>query len=70
MPHLGRIKRLADELRMRRRPLDVYRNSPPWPGKDRTFAFEQARLAQAGLDVFLPHSSMVRDAPGDDDPVF
>ena len=28
---------------MRRRRLDVYRDSPPWPGKERTLAFEQAR---------------------------
>jgi len=86
---------------MRRRRLDVYRNSPPWPGKDRTLGFERARydqwllvaahmlevplpdeepgpaqplppevravledrLAQAGLDVFAPHSGMVASAP-------
>jgi hypothetical protein len=29
-----RISRLAAELRMRRRRLDSYRRSPPWPGKE------------------------------------
>jgi hypothetical protein len=45
---------------MRRRRLDVYRDSPPWPGKDRTLAFERARYDQMliaaaeMLDVPIP----------------
>lgn len=41
-----RIRRLAAELRMRRRRLDAIRNSPPWPGKDPAWRSEQARYDQ------------------------
>ncbi|MEA2702361.1 MAG: hypothetical protein QOD63_306 [Actinomycetota bacterium] len=38
-----RIRRLATELRMRRRRLDAYRAAPPWPGKDPAWRSEQIR---------------------------
>ncbi|MGI9022864.1 MAG: hypothetical protein ACR2HV_06490 [Acidimicrobiales bacterium] len=40
---LIRIKRLAGDLRMRRRRLDVYRTSPSWPGKAQAWQFELRR---------------------------
>jgi len=55
-----RIKRIAAELRMRRRRLATYRSSPPWPGKDHTQRFEQIRydeylvLAAEILEVPVP----------------
>jgi len=33
-PASMRIGRVAEELKMRRRRLDVYQLSPDWPGKD------------------------------------
>jgi hypothetical protein len=38
-----RIRRLAVELRVRRRRLDAYRAAPPWPGKDPAWRSEQIR---------------------------
>lgn len=45
---------------MRRRRLDVFRHSPPWPGKEPAWRFESARydhylmLAALALEVPLP----------------
>lgn len=55
-----RIKRIAAELRMRRRRLDAYRGSSPWPGKDHAWRFEQTRydrylvVAAEMLEVPVP----------------
>ena len=38
-----RIKRLVDELKIRRRRLDTFRNSPEFPGKARAQAREEAQ---------------------------
>ncbi len=42
-----RIRRLVAELRMRRRRLDVYRPSPPWPGKEPARRFQLIRYDRA-----------------------
>lgn len=58
-----RIKRVAVELRTRRRRLDAYRSSPPWRGKDAAWRFELGRydrflvLAAEVLEVPLPRSA-------------
>ena len=55
-----RLKRLAAELRMRRRRLGAYRRAPSWPGKDYAWQFEQRRydryllLAASMLEVPAP----------------
>lgn len=41
-----RIRRLAAELRMRRRRLDAYRRMPPWPGKGPAWRSELVRYDQ------------------------
>ncbi len=64
-----RIKRLALELRTRRRRLHAYRGSPPWGGKDTAWRFELVRydrylvLAAETLEVPVPGST--RAAPLD-----
>src|SRR5687767_2717991 len=55
-----RIKRLAAELQMRRRRLNVYQSSQPWPGKDKALRSELIRydryllLAAEMLEVASP----------------
>ena len=53
-----RLKSLAAEHRYRRRRLDVYRRSPPWPGKENALAFEllhyDRRLVIAAQMLDLP----------------
>jgi hypothetical protein len=57
-----RIRRLAAELKMRRRRLDAYRDSPPWPGKDPARRSELIRydnyliVAAQMLDVPVPEA--------------
>ena len=41
-----RIRRLAMELRVRRRRLSAYANAPDWPGKGRSLHWEQVRYDQ------------------------
>jgi hypothetical protein len=60
-----RIKRLAAELRMRRRRLDVYQRSDAWPGKDTAWRSELVRydryllIAAEMLEVAFPDGSGV-----------
>jgi hypothetical protein len=55
-----RISRVAEELKMRRRRLDVYQRSPDWPGKEPARRWELSRydeflvLAASMLDVPVP----------------
>lgn len=55
-----RIGRVAGELKMRRRRLDVYQQSPAWPGKGPAWRSELLRydqfllLAASMLDVAVP----------------
>lgn len=56
-----RIKRLAADLRMRRRRLAVYRRSPPWPGKEPALRFELSRY-----DHFLLVAAEMLEVPGVD----
>ena len=64
-----RIGRVAEELQMRRRRLDVYQRSPDWPGKGPTWRSESARydrfllLAASMLDVAVPEQDGVPLAP-------
>ncbi|MGI8983564.1 MAG: hypothetical protein ACR2HM_03375 [Acidimicrobiales bacterium] len=59
-PASMRIGRVAAELKMRRRRLDVYQKSSPWPGKEPAWRWERARydefllLAASMLDVAVP----------------
>jgi hypothetical protein len=58
-----RIRRLVFELRMRRRRLDVYRTSPPWPGKEPAWRFELARY-----DRYLIAAAEMLEVPAPDPP--
>lgn len=64
-----RIKRLADELKMRRRRLDTFRNTPPWPGKARDLAREEAQcdhclvVAARMLEVPVPEQEPTPGCP-------
>jgi hypothetical protein len=55
-----RIGRVAAELKMRRRRLDVYQRSPDWRGKETAWRWELSRydqflvLAASMLDVAVP----------------
>ena len=55
-----RIRRLATELRMRRRRLDAYRLAPAWPGKEPAWRSELIRydhllvLAAEMLELPVP----------------
>ncbi len=55
-----RLKRLADELRMRRKRLDAFAYAPEWPGKAPALAREQAQydgcllLATRMLELPVP----------------
>jgi hypothetical protein len=55
-----RIGRVAAELRMRRRRLDAYQNSPEWPGKGPAWRWELSQYDQfllqaaAMLEVAIP----------------
>jgi hypothetical protein len=55
-----RIGRVAAELKMRRRRLDAYANSPDWPGKSPAWQWERAQYDQilleaaSMLDVAVP----------------
>lgn len=59
-PAAMRIGRVAGELKMRRRRLDVYRQSPDWPGKEPAWRWERSRydefrlLAASMLDLAVP----------------
>ena len=59
-PAAIRIGRVAAELKMRRRRLDVYQRSPDWPGKEPAWRRELLRydqfllLAASMLDVAVP----------------
>ena len=59
-PASMRIGRVAAELKMRRRRLDVYQRSPDWPGKEQAWRSEALRydgfllLAASMLDVAVP----------------
>lgn len=54
-----RIKRLAADLRMRRRRLDVFRTSPAWPGKEISWRLEQTRYDQC-----LVAAARILEVPG------
>jgi len=64
-----RIGRVAAELKMRRRRLDVYQRSPDWPGKEPAWRSELLRydqlllLAASMLDVAVPEQDGVVLAP-------
>ena len=64
-----RIGRVAAELKMRRRRLDVYRRSLDWPGKEPAWRWELSRydqfllLAASMLDVAVPEHHGVLLAP-------
>ncbi|HSH58931.1 MAG TPA: PAS domain-containing protein [Acidimicrobiales bacterium] len=56
--HPIRIRRLAMELRMRRRRLDFYRRSQPWPGKEPAWRSELVRY-----DRYLVTAAMMLEVP-------
>ncbi len=64
-----RFKRLAAEVQMRRRRLDAYRSSPPWPGKGTALRYELTAcdrvlvLAAHMLEVPAPDPSSCILAP-------
>lgn len=68
-PAAMRIGRVAAELKMRRRRLDVYQRSPDWPGKEPAWRWELSRydqfllLAASMLDVAVPEHDDVLLAP-------
>ncbi len=68
-PASMRIGRVAAELKMRRRRLDVYQQSSDWPGKGPAWRWELSRydqfllLAASMLDVAVPEHDGALLAP-------
>lgn len=66
-----RLKRLARELQIRRRRLDVFPCSDPWPGKEAAWRMERASydsllvMAAEMLEVELPALPPGPPLPGD-----
>ena len=64
-----RIGRVAADLKMHRRRLDVYQRSSDWPGKEQAWRWELSRydqfllFAASMLDVAVPEHDGVRLAP-------
>ncbi len=61
-----RIKKLGAELRVRRRRLDAYQRSDPWPGKGPALRFELVRYDQL-LVAAVEMLEVEAPAAGDDD---
>jgi hypothetical protein len=58
-----RIGRLVLELRVRRRRLDAYHRSPPWPGKDPSW-----RVELASCDRYLMTAAQMLEVPVPEQP--
>jgi|GEM_PF-6119427 len=57
-----RVRRLAMELRVRRRRLDAFAAAPDWPGKGRSLHWEQVRY-----DQFLLMAAAMLEVPAPDE---
>ncbi len=60
-----RVRRLAMELRVRRRRLDAFAAAPDWPGKGRSLHWEQVRYDQ----LLLMAASMLEVPAPDECPL-